>query len=67
MFKLNRVEVIKSPAYSPDLNAIKNLFLIVKKKLRGRRFTSDQDLFDAASQAWNTIPIDMLINLVDSA
>ena len=65
-FKLNRVNVIKSPPYSPDLNPIENLFSIVKKKLRGRRFTSDQDLFDAASQAWNTIPIDMLINLVDS-
>ena len=30
-FKLNHVDVIKSPPYSPDLNPIENLFSIVKK------------------------------------
>ena len=32
-FKLNHVDAIKSPPYSPDLNPIEKLFSIVKKKL----------------------------------
>jgi hypothetical protein len=65
-FSLNGVQLLKWPAYSPDLNPIEHLWEEVKRKLRGRRFKTQDELWTAVQQAWNTIPLSKVIKLVDS-
>lgn len=65
-FRDNQVPLMKWPAYSPDLNLIESLWSIVKRKLRGTRFQSKEQLFEAAQKAWQAIPLNNLISLVNS-
>ena len=66
-FSLNGVQLLKKwPAQSPDLNPIEHLWAILKKKLRGKRFKKEDDLWAAVQREWNSIPLEKLIKLVDS-
>jgi transposase len=54
------------PPHSPDLNAIENMWAILKKRLRRRRRTpsSEEELWEAIQEEWEGIPIRVVTKLV---
>ena len=54
------------PSQSPDLNPIENLCNLLVKAARDRNPNTDQELFQALVEAWNTIRPETLASLVDS-
>ena len=62
------VEELDWPAVSPDLNLIEHLWDELERRLRARPShpTSVPDLTNALLEEWSNIPIDTLLNLVDS-
>jgi len=62
------VEELDWPAQSPDLNPIEHLWNELERRLRARPFrpTSVSDLTNALLQEWPKIPINTLLNLVES-
>ena len=54
------------PALSPDLNPIEHLWSLVKKMLKGMRFSNRAELIIAVKQAWEKIPMDIINKLVSS-
>lgn len=65
-FAQNNVRLLRTPSMSPDLNPIEHLWAMVKQKLRGRRLQNKDELWRAVQQAWDEIPLDKLISLVNS-
>ena len=65
-FSLNGVRLLRTPAYSPDINPIEHLWSIVKRELRGQRFRNRDELWAAIQPIWNSIPLQKIIKLVDS-
>jgi hypothetical protein len=57
---------LKWPAHSPDLSPMEMIWSIIKRKLRGMRFNTIQELFDAAVAAWRGIGQDVIDNLLGS-
>ena len=51
---------------SPDLNPLENLWQIVKKKLKGKTYKNKDDLWNDFENAWNEIPLDIVVSLVKS-
>lgn len=43
-FRENEIELLKWPAQSPDLNPIENLWGIIKKKLKNKKFSTKENL-----------------------
>jgi hypothetical protein len=62
----NLVKLLRWPPHSPDLSPIEHMWAIVKKRLRGRRFANEDELFAAMSEAWNAIPMKKINKLVQS-
>ncbi|MCJ8736326.1 hypothetical protein PDJAM_G00258380 [Pangasius djambal] len=62
------VDELDWPAQSPDLNPIEHLWDELERRLRARpsRPTSVCDLTKALLEEWSKIPINTLLNLVDS-
>uniref|UniRef100_A0A3Q2D7V8 Tc1-like transposase DDE domain-containing protein n=1 Tax=Cyprinodon variegatus TaxID=28743 RepID=A0A3Q2D7V8_CYPVA len=62
------VDELDWPAQSPDLNPIEHLWDELERRLRARpsRPTSVCDLTNALLEEWSKIPINTLLNLVDS-
>ncbi|MCJ8729091.1 hypothetical protein PDJAM_G00011980 [Pangasius djambal] len=62
------VDELDWPAQSPDLNTIEHLWDELERRLRARpsRPTSVCDLTNALLEEWSKIPINTLLNLVDS-
>ena len=54
------------PAQSPDLNPIENLWSYLDWKLKNRKPSNEAELFKCLQEAWETIPTDYLMSLVDS-
>jgi transposase len=54
------------PAKSPDLSPIETIWALVKQKLRGKMFTSRDDLFVGIECVWNSISADTIINFAQS-
>eukprot|EP01133_Synstelium_polycarpum_P023726 gene23726-28447_t len=44
-FSLNKITLLKTPPYSPDVNPIEHLWAFVKCQLREKRFTSKDELW----------------------
>ena len=65
-FKQNNVSLLSWPAYSPDMNPIEHMWGRVKMSLKGKRFKSGDECWEAVQEAWNKIPLDFVINLIDS-
>jgi hypothetical protein len=61
-----RLHVMKWPPHSPDLNPIEMVWAIIKRKLRGREFKDEEELFQAAHEEWKKIPGHVIRNLVGS-
>ena len=64
--RLNNVPILRFPSLSPDISPIENLWSCVERKLAGKRFNTRDALWEAVQQAWESIPLSTLINLVDS-
>uniref|UniRef100_A0A3Q3J269 T-box domain-containing protein n=1 Tax=Monopterus albus TaxID=43700 RepID=A0A3Q3J269_MONAL len=62
------VEELDWPAQSPDINPIEHLWDELERRLRFRpsRPTSVSDLTNALLEEWSKIPMNTLLNLVDS-
>ena len=62
------VEELDWPAQSPDLNPTEHLWDELERRLRARpsRPTSVCDLINALLEEWSQIPINTLLNLVES-
>ena len=54
------------PTYSPDLSLIEQVWEYMKKKISGRKFQNERELFHNLSQIWNKIPNEMLNNYTSS-
>jgi hypothetical protein len=54
------------PAQSPDLNPIENLWSILDNTTKSRKPQNLEELFDVLNEAWKTLPVDRLTQLVDS-
>lgn len=61
-----RVTMLDWPANSPDLNPIENLWYVVKKKVSVKRNSSQNELYKAFVEAWNSIPLDKCMKLLES-
>ena len=62
----NGINRMEWPAQSPDLNPIENLWHILNQKCKERRPNNAIELFQILEDAWKTLPVDLLRNLVDS-
>ena len=62
------LEELDWPAQSPDLNLIEHLWDELERRLRARPSgpTSVPDLTNALLEEWSKIPINTLLNLVES-
>ena len=62
------VKELDWPAQSPDLNPIENLWDELDRRLRARSScpTTKSDLTNALLEEWSKIPINTLLNLVES-
>jgi transposase len=63
---LTMMNMLFWPAKSPDLSPIEQVWIYIKKRLKGRVYTSPIDLFDAISEEWTKVLQDVIKNLWDS-
>ena len=59
-------EMVDWPPKSPDLSPIEQIWNLLKQKLRGKNFTSEDELFNALSDAWNNLSNEEVHNYWES-
>ena len=52
--------------HSPDLSPIERVWNYLKIKIKGKRFSSEDELFQTLVQEWNSIPNDVIQNFWES-
>lgn len=62
----NCPKVIKTPAQSPDLNAIEHLWEELGRRISKRRFSNKEQLKTALREEWDNIPVSVCKKLVES-
>ena len=62
----NIAQTFDWPAQSPDLNPIENLWSYLDWTLKSRKPSNEDELFKALQEAWEALPRDYLMKLVDS-
>lgn len=67
-FEDHGVDVLEWPSRSPDLNPIENLWGIMVRRIYddNRQYQTVDELKEAILQAWNSIPEEIIQNLVAS-
>jgi hypothetical protein len=53
------------PPHSLELSPIEMLWSLIKRRLKGRRFENENELFIAIETAWNEVPMSVINNLVE--
>ncbi|CAK9819099.1 Transposable element Tcb1 transposase [Anthophora quadrimaculata] len=61
-----KLNIMKWPAQSPDLNPIEMLWIDVDHEIKRRKPKNIQDLFEMIEEAWKSIPVDRCIRLINS-
>lgn len=61
-----KINLMKWPAQSPDLNPIENLWNDVEKEIKIQKPTNKADLIKIIENAWKSIPLKRLEDLIDS-
>ena len=61
-----KVNLIRWPIRSPDLNPIEHLWEELERRVRTRKFTNEDDFFEALRREWLNIPEQRLQKLVES-
>lgn len=66
--KRNKINVMKWPAYSPDLNPMENLWGILSRKVyaNGKQFNDIETLQKAIIDSWEEIEVEMCQDLIKS-
>ena len=62
----NCIEVLRIPAYSPDLNPIENLWAILARAVDKHVTTTEEELGDAIVKEWDKVDKTVMENLADS-
>ena len=65
-FSLNSVKLLRTPAYSADMNPIEHIWAFIKYRLRGRRFRNGDHCWEVVKKEWEAIPLDKVIDYVNS-
>lgn len=65
-FADNNVPVLVWPSYSPDLNPIEHVWGYLARRMRGKKFRNEDELFTVLSDEWEEIPLDFIAKIVDS-
>ena len=60
------IVVLPWPSQSPDLNPIEHLWDELERRVRKRSFTNRDNFFEALNSEWNSIPLPVLQNLINS-
>lgn len=60
------IKVLPWVGQSPDLNPIENLWHEAERRLGGRKFKKEEELFEAVKAAWASIPNERLQKLIES-
>ena len=63
----NYIDLVENwPANFPDLNVTENLWCIIKRKVEELQPRSTNELIEVIFNVWDSIPIGIIKNLVDS-
>lgn len=65
-FKSKKIRVMDWPSQSPDLNPIEHLWEHVDRQFKGLKPKNKDELFENIKNVWQNIPLDVIINLIDS-
>lgn len=58
--------MVDTPAQSPDINPIENLWSFLERKIRNHRISNKEDLKKALQEEWKKIPVEYCAKLVAS-
>lgn len=61
-----KINAMKWPAQSPDLNPTEMLWIDVDREIKQQKPKNIQDLFKTIEEAWKSIPTDRCIRLINS-
>jgi hypothetical protein len=58
--------ILDWPPRCPDLSPIEQIWAYLKRKIRGKTFSSDEELFAELQRLWNEIPDSLINKLISS-